>query len=115
MGRSLFQQGRSWGGASLQGRLRPELTFSLVLTRGTLPEAKRFGKHYVCSGEPRSMARIFAAGKRGQMAQMPSDVPFSCTQMEVYGALVHIRGSACNGLATPPSSLANALTAWLSQ
>jgi len=61
------------------------------------------------------MARILAAVKRGQMARMRADVPFSCTQLEGYGALVHIRGILCNSLATGFENLANDLTAWLSQ
>ncbi len=49
------------------------------------------------------------------MARMRADVPFSCTQLEGYGALVHIRGILCNSLATGFENLANDLTAWLSQ
>ena len=70
---------------------------------------------HVRSGEPSSMARIFPAGKRGKMASIRADVPISCTRMRVYGALVHIRGNACNSPATPGDSLANALTGRLSQ
>ena len=104
----------SWESGSAR-MLWPELTFSLVLTRRTLPEIPALGKHDVYSGEPSSMARICTAVKRGQIARTQADVPISGTHMRDHGALVHIRGKGCNRAATGCNSLANALTRRLSQ
>jgi len=56
-----------------------------------------------------------ALWEEGQMAVNCLDVLNSCIRMQVFGALVHIRGVVCNSLATAPDRLANALTDTLSQ
>jgi len=57
----------------------------------------------------------FAGWEGGQRAVMAEDLLFLCSQMKVWGAVVHIWCPRCNTPATALNRLANALTGELSQ
>lgn len=57
--------------------MRPELTFSLVLTRRTLPEMHALGKHHRFVQASRAVWRLFSMLERGQMTRNRPDVSYS--------------------------------------
>ena len=111
----LVSAGFAVGGAILQGRLRP-IDFQLGTNEAHLTADKLLWQVFVHL--PRLAEQYgasFAGWEGGQRAVMAEDLLFLCSQMKVWGAVVHIWRARCNTPATALYSVANALTGELSQ